>query len=51
MEPVLVAARAVLLPFDAFRMLAPVLVPEVVPVPALGAFENDLFAWHRFLGR
>jgi hypothetical protein len=27
-------------------MLPPVLVGEIVAVPALGAFEDDFFAWH-----
>jgi hypothetical protein len=46
MRAVLVAPRAILLPFDPLRVLPAVLVGEVVAVPTLSAFENDLFAWH-----
>jgi hypothetical protein len=46
MELMLVAARAVLLPFDALRMEALVLHGEVVAILTLAAGEDDLFARH-----
>jgi hypothetical protein len=46
MELMLVAARAILLPFDAFRMETLVLHGEVVAVLTLAASENDFFASH-----
>src|SRR5205807_2034440 len=44
---VLVAPRAVLLPFRPLRVLAPVLGGEVVPAFAHGAFHDDVFPRHR----
>jgi hypothetical protein len=46
MLQVLVAGRTELLALDPLRMQAAVLVREVVPVFALGAFENDFFSRH-----
>jgi hypothetical protein len=45
-ELMLVAAGAVLLPFDALRMEALVLHGEVVAVLTLAAGEDDLLSWH-----
>jgi hypothetical protein len=42
----LVAVRAVLPPLNALRMLPLVLVPEVVPILALGTLEDDLVSRH-----
>jgi hypothetical protein len=46
MHAMLVAPRTKLLPLDPLRMEPPVLVGEVVPLFALGAFKNDFFSWH-----
>src|SRR5205807_676056 len=46
MRLVLVAPRAVLLPFRPLRVLAPVLGREVVPAFAHGAFHDDVFPRH-----
>jgi hypothetical protein len=46
MELMLVAAGAILLPFDALRMEALVLHGEVVAILTLAAGEDDLFARH-----
>jgi hypothetical protein len=46
MQLMLVAARAVLLPFHALRMEALVLHGEVVAILALAAREDDLFPRH-----
>jgi len=46
MELMLVTARAILLPLHPFRVQALVLHREVVPIFALAAGEDDLFAWH-----
>jgi len=46
MELVRVAARAILLPLHAFGVQTLVLVGEVIPVFALAASEDDLFAGH-----
>jgi hypothetical protein len=46
MDLVLVAARAVFLPLDAFGMEPLVLRGEVVAVLTLVARENDLVPWH-----
>jgi hypothetical protein len=46
MELMLVAAGAVLLPFDALGVQALVLHGEVVAVLTLAASEDDLFAGH-----
>src|SRR5687767_10588821 len=48
-QRVLVAARAILLPLDALRMQALVLVGEVVAVFAVVAGENDFLSRHSFL--
>jgi hypothetical protein len=46
MELVLVAARTILLPFNALRMEPFVLHGEVIPVLAVVARQNDFFASH-----
>jgi hypothetical protein len=46
MEPVAVAARAILLPLDALGMEALVLVGEVIAILAFAAGKNDFFARH-----
>src|SRR5437588_1067964 len=46
MRLVLVAPRAVLLPFRPLRVLAPVLRGEVIPAFAHGAFHDDVFPRH-----
>src|SRR5262245_10261267 len=46
MRLLLVAARAVLLPFRPFRVLAPVLGREIVPAFAHRAFHDDVFSGH-----
>jgi hypothetical protein len=46
MELMLVAAGAVLLPFDALRVEALVLHGEVVAIFALAAREDDFFSRH-----
>ena len=46
MELVTVAARAILLPLDALRMEALVLVGEVIAILAVAAGKNDFFARH-----
>jgi hypothetical protein len=46
MELVSVAARAVLLPLDALRMQALVLVGEVVAILTIAASQNDFIAGH-----
>jgi hypothetical protein len=49
MQLMLVAAGAVLLPFDALRVEALVLHGEVVAILTLAAGEDDLFARHEAL--
>jgi hypothetical protein len=46
MELVAIAARAILLPLDALRMEALVLIGEVVAILAIAAGKNDFFARH-----
>jgi hypothetical protein len=46
MRLLFVAARAVLLPFRAFGVLAPVLGREIIPAFAHRAFHDDVFAGH-----
>jgi hypothetical protein len=46
MELVAVATRAILLPLDALRMEALVLVGEVIAILAVAAGKNDFFARH-----
>jgi len=46
MELVAIAARAILLPLDALRMQALVLVGEVIAILAVTAGKNDFFARH-----
>jgi hypothetical protein len=46
MEAMHVASRAVLLPLDALRVQALVLVGEVIAIFANLAGEDDLFTWH-----
>jgi hypothetical protein len=45
-ELVAVAARAILLPLDALRMEALVLVGEVIAILAVAAGKNNFFARH-----
>jgi hypothetical protein len=45
-DDVLVATRAVFLPFDALRVQALVLHGEIIPVLAITAGHNDFFARH-----
>jgi hypothetical protein len=45
-ELVAVAAGAILLPLDALRMEALVLVGEVIAILAVAAGKNDFFARH-----
>jgi hypothetical protein len=49
MEPVAIAARAILLPLDALRVEALVLVGEVIAILAVAAGKNDFFARHEQL--
>jgi hypothetical protein len=51
MELMLVAPRAILLPFDALRVEALVLHGEVVAILALAAREDDFFPSHRLSSR
>jgi hypothetical protein len=46
MQLVTIAARAILLPLDALRMEALVLIGEVVAILAIAAGKNDFFARH-----
>jgi hypothetical protein len=46
MQLVAIAARAILLPLDALRMEALVLIGEVVAILAIAAGKNDFFARH-----
>jgi hypothetical protein len=46
MDLVLVTGGAILPPLHPLGMLPFVLIPEVVPIFAIGAFEDDLIAWH-----
>jgi hypothetical protein len=46
MELVLVAPGAELLPLHPLRMLPAILVLEVVPLFAVGAFQDDLVSRH-----
>jgi hypothetical protein len=46
MELMAIAARAILLPLDALRMKALVLVGEVIAILAVAAGKNDFFARH-----
>jgi hypothetical protein len=46
MELVTIAARAILLPLDALRVEALVLVGEVIAILAVAAGKNDFFARH-----
>jgi hypothetical protein len=46
MELMAIAARAILLPLDALRMEALVLVGEVIAILAVAAGKNDFFARH-----
>jgi hypothetical protein len=50
MYDVLVAARTILLPFNALRMETFVLHGEVVPIFAIVAGQNDFFARHCIRG-
>jgi hypothetical protein len=49
MQLVAVAARAILLPLDALRVEALVLVGEVIAILAVTAGKNDFFARHEQL--
>jgi hypothetical protein len=49
MKLVGVAARAILLPLDALRMQALVLVGEVIAIFALTASQDDLISRHYLL--
>jgi hypothetical protein len=46
MELVAIATRTILLPLDALRMEALVLVGEVIAILAVAAGKNDFFARH-----
>jgi hypothetical protein len=46
MQFVTIAARAILLPLDALRMEALVLIGEVIAILAVAAGKNDFFARH-----
>jgi hypothetical protein len=46
MDLMAIAARAILLPLDALRMEALVLVGEVIAILAVAAGKNDFFARH-----
>jgi len=46
MELVAIAAWTILLPLDAFRMEALVLIGEVIAILAVAAGKNDFFARH-----
>jgi hypothetical protein len=46
MQLVTIAPRAILLPLDALRVQALVLVGEVIAILAVAAGKNDFFARH-----
>jgi hypothetical protein len=46
---VLVAPGAELLPLYPLRVLPAILVLEIVPLFAVGAFQDDLVSWHSMI--